>query len=57
MAYILPSALTKEQITEFKILFKKQYGIELSDDQANENGLRLIYFIAKVVECYKSFND
>lgn len=42
--------LTKEEIDEYKALFKKEYGIELSDAQAFDKGSRLVRFVKLVLQ-------
>jgi hypothetical protein len=34
--------LTDEQVLEFKYLYKERFGIELTDEEANEKGLKAV---------------
>jgi hypothetical protein len=40
--------LSKQAVDEFKALYKKEFGEELSDSEAHEKGLRLINLIKAV---------
>lgn len=40
--------LSNEDIEKFQILYKKQYGIEISAEQAREEGMKLIRLITLV---------
>lgn len=40
--------ISKEAIIEFKDLYLKEYGIQLTDSEAMEQGLRLIRFVKAV---------
>ncbi len=50
MPIIKPTSLTDSQITEFQSLYKKYYYEDLSKIDAEEQGLRLMRFIAEIIE-------
>jgi len=43
--------LSKESIEEFKEIFKKEYGKELSDQEAFESATNLMGFVEVLYEC------
>lgn len=44
------ASLTEKEITSFQALFKAEYGIELTKDQALEKGLRLVRLLRAVLK-------
>ena len=44
------ASLTDKEIAEYQRLFKDEYGIELTKDQALEKGLRLVRLLRVVLE-------
>lgn len=46
-------SLSKERIEEFKAIFKKEYGKELSDQEAYESATNLMNFAEVLYECAK----
>lgn len=42
--------LTQEQIDQFKELYLKRFGVQLTDAQAREKGVRLILLVKAVYE-------
>jgi len=49
MSIKLPSTLSEEQVAEFKALTLKHYNLELSDEEALQDGLDLIHFVGTVL--------
>ena len=47
--YQLPKELTKSQIQEFKAIYFKQFGKNLSDTQAEVKAKELVVFIANIL--------
>lgn len=48
------TTLSPEDLDEFKRLTLEQYGVQLSDEEALEDGLDLINFIAAVLDATES---
>lgn len=46
--------LTDEQITKFQNLYKNRFGIEINQEAALEQGIRLIQLISIMSENYKN---
>lgn len=46
----IPTELNDKQIEEFREIYKKTFGKEISRDEAIEKGLSLIRFIALVID-------
>lgn len=46
----IPTTLSKQKVEEFQMLYKKHYGIELIFDEAHEKGLRLLQFMATILQ-------
>jgi len=44
------ASLTDKEITEYQRLFKAEFGIELTKDQALEKGLRLVRLLRVVLK-------
>ncbi len=44
------ASLTDKEIAEYQRLFKAEFGIELTKDQALEKGLRLVRLLRVVLE-------
>ena len=44
------ASLTDKEIAEYQRLFKDEFGIELTKDQALEKGLRLVRLLRVVLE-------
>ena len=44
------ASLTEKEIAEYQRLFKDEFGIELTKDQALEKGLRLVRLLRVVLE-------
>ena len=54
-------ALSKESIQEFKKIFKKKFGEDITDQEAMEHGTKLVEFVKliyniKAKEDYKKLN-
>lgn len=49
--------LTKEEIDEYKALFKKEYGIDLTDAQAFDKGSRLVRLLKVVLKATYADRD
>lgn len=50
MTIRIPNTLTKKQIEQFKSIYKNRYGVEISTEQAETEGLDIIQFIAVILE-------
>jgi hypothetical protein len=46
----VPTTLSTERNTEFRRLYKDQYGVELTIEEANEEAFRLLSFFAIIIE-------
>ncbi|MEP0264186.1 hypothetical protein [Dokdonia sp.] len=46
----VPTTLSTKSNTEFRRLYKNQYGIDLNIQEANEEAYRLFSFFALVIE-------
>ncbi|WP_158655183.1 hypothetical protein [Flavivirga eckloniae] len=57
MSLVIPTRLTQEQIVEFKELYKEHYNIELTNEEANEKGVRFLQFITVIIENNEAFFD
>ena len=57
MALVIPTHLTQEQLTEFKMLYQKHFNIELSDDEAQRKGVTFLQFMTCVIEDNEAFFD
>lgn len=42
--------LTKEELGQYKALYKKEYGIDLTDVQAFDKGSRLVWLLKVVLQ-------
>ena len=45
-----PQQLSREAIEKFKAIYKKEFGESISDDEAQEMGLRLLNFLRILLE-------
>ncbi len=43
----------KEAVEEFKTIFKKEFGIELSDDEATEKAMAFLHFFDCLTQAKK----
>ncbi len=50
MTRLIPIELRQESIEEFKALFLKKYNYKLSDEQAKEQGLKLLRLMVVLLE-------
>jgi len=50
MNRIIPTEISPESLEEFKNLFLKNYKYELSDEQATEQGLKLLRLLTLLIE-------
>ncbi len=50
MTRLIPNELRQESIEEFKVLFLKKYNFKLSDEQAKEQGLKLLRLMVVLLE-------
>ncbi len=50
MTILIPNMLTKKQIENFQIIYKNIYGVDISNEQAETEGLDMIQFIAVILE-------
>jgi hypothetical protein len=50
MTRLIPTELRPKSIEEFKRLFLEKYDFELSDEQAKEQGLKLLRLIVVLIE-------
>lgn len=57
MALVIPTDLTEEQIAEFKLLYKKHFDIDLTDEEARSEGVRLLQFMTAVIDGNEEFLD
>ena len=57
MPLVIPTILDEEQVREFQSLYKKHYGIELSDEEAQAKGVQFLRFMTVVIENYDTFFD
>jgi len=46
----VPTELSEKQIEEFQQIFKKTYGVDITREEAIEEGLNLIEFVAIVID-------
>jgi len=46
----VPTTLSTTSNTEFRKLYKEQYGVKLTIEQANDEAFRLLSFFAIVIE-------
>lgn len=46
----IPTTLSEESNTQFRVLYKKYYGINLTEEQANNEACRVLTFMAIVIE-------
>ncbi|MGE0635812.1 MAG: hypothetical protein AB7G44_09275 [Bacteroidia bacterium] len=57
MAIYKPTSITEEQIVKYQELHKKYFGEEVSREHALIEGLRLMRFIAEIIEDNPVFCD
>jgi predicted RNA polymerase sigma factor len=57
MSIRVPDTLTNKQIEEYQALHKKYHGTDISREDATEEGLRLMRFVALVIEDNPEFYD
>jgi len=50
MTRIIPIELRKESLEEFKVIFFEKYNYQLSDEQAKEQGLKLMRLMVVLLE-------
>lgn len=50
MSIRIPNTLTKKQLKNFVEIYKGIYGITISNDQAEKQGLEIIRFIATILK-------
>lgn len=50
MSIKIPTSVSNEKAQEFKVLYLKHFGIELTDKEAYEKGLHLLQFMATVLD-------
>ncbi len=42
--------LSKKAITEYQAIYKKEFGVELSDQQAQEQGMKVLRFFRLIYQ-------
>ena len=50
MTRLIPIELRKESLEEFKVIFFEKYNYQLSDEQAKEQGLKLMRLMVVLLE-------
>ena len=50
MTRLIPTELRQESLEEFKSIFFKKYNYQLSDEQAKEQGLKLLRLMVVLLE-------
>ena len=55
MTIHVPSSLTEEQIRKFQGIYQRQHGESISKEEAEEQGLRLMRFVAFILEGHPKF--
>jgi len=57
MALVIPTDLTKEQIAEFKMLYKKHFDIDMTDEETRKEGVQFLQFMTAVIDNNEAFFD
>jgi len=57
MALVIPTNLTNEQIVEFKMLYKKHFNIEMTDEEARREGVQFLQFMTTIIDNNEAFFD
>lgn len=50
MTRLIPTELRQESIEKFKSLFAKKYNCQLTDEEAKEQGLKLLRLVVTLIE-------
>lgn len=57
MTIHIPTTLSNGEVAEFKAMYLRKYGIDLSDAEARDTALRLIQFVGLVIKDNPDFLD
>jgi len=55
MTLRIPTSLSEEKVTEFRDLYKRKYGEELSEQEARDTALRLLKFVGIIIREHPKF--